>query len=156
MVLGRTQLHGSTEYVMHDTSSYQWCKLVSTFVIHLSYIIGTSWLIKVRHSETIPCSVSDLHESYLSVVLAVPTAALYDHMNATLEAADFYTFLSFEVLTWFWRQHKGHWLCTWYSFLNLTLNCTIKKSQDNRTVNFHAAIFPLVTIINCIQGRYKV
>jgi len=29
------------------------------YVIHLPHAIGTSWLIKVRHSETIPCSVSD-------------------------------------------------------------------------------------------------
>jgi hypothetical protein len=66
------------------------------YVNHLPYIIGTSWLITVRHSETIPCSVSDLHESYLSVVLAVPTvAALYDHLNAALDAAHFSYFSVF-------------------------------------------------------------
>jgi hypothetical protein len=119
MVLGKTQLYGGKEYVMHDTYSYQYRilyqqYLVSLYVIHLPYIIRTSWLIKVRHSETITCLVSDLHvhESYLSVVLAVPTlAALYDHLNATLAtlcAAHFYTFLSFSALIWFCRQHKGH------------------------------------------------
>ena len=105
---------------------------IYVYIIHLPYIIRTSWLIKVRHSETIPCLVSDLHESYLSVVLAVPTvAALYDHLNATLDAAHFYTFLSFLLLMWFWRQHRGHSLYTWYRSLNLTLNCTIPKNQDN-------------------------
>ena len=72
------------------------------YVIHLPYIIRTSSLIKVRHSVTIPCSVAHLHVSYLSVVLAVPTvASLYDHLNTTLDAAHFYTFLSFLVLMWF-------------------------------------------------------
>jgi len=53
--------------------------------------------------------VSDLHESYLSVVLAVPTvAALYDHLDEPLDAAHFYTFLNFLVPMWFWRHKKGH------------------------------------------------
>jgi hypothetical protein len=75
---------------------------IQLYGIYLPYVIGNSWLIKVRHSENIPCSMSDLHESYLSVVLAVPAVtALYDHLEATLGAAHFYAFPSFLALMWF-------------------------------------------------------
>jgi hypothetical protein len=53
----------------------------------------------IQHSEHGESLKSRLHESFLSVVLAVATvAALYDHLNATLDAAHFHAFLSSLVL----------------------------------------------------------
>jgi len=54
----------------------------------------------IQYSEHGESLKSRLHESFLSVVLAVATvASLYDHLNATLDIAHFHAFLSL-VLMW--------------------------------------------------------